>query len=111
MTASADGGAGNTRFGGRRWPRLGLVVVFLLVLSSPAFAWAAGSVGYTEPLEVAAERTGAEATGGYDGVLPDYTVPVDAIPGSGDVLISGIVGVVLTLAVTVGIGHVLQERE
>ena len=107
MTASADGG----RAENRRWPRLGLAVVLLLVLSSPVFAWAAGSVGYTEPLEVAAERAGDEATGAYAGVFPDYTVPVGAVPGGGDILISGAIGTALTLAVTVGVGRLLREQE
>ena len=80
------------------------------MLSSPVFAWAAGSVGYTEPLEIAAERAGAESTGAYTGVFPDYTVPVGAVPGGGDILISGVIGTVLTLAVTVGVGRLLREH-
>ena len=111
MTVPADDGADEFRDETHRWPRLGLVAVLLLVIASPAFAWAAGSVGYTEPLEVAAERTGAEATGGYAGVFPDYTVPVEAIAGSGGVLVSGMVGAVLTLIVAVGIGRMLRGEE
>lgn len=111
MTASADGGASEGRGEDRRWLWLGLAAVLFLVLSSPVFAWAAGSVGYTEPLEVAAERAGAEATGAYAGIFPDYTVPIGAVPGGGDILISGVIGTALTLAVTVGVGHLLSKKE
>lgn len=108
MTASADSKVGAD---GRRWPKLGLATVLLLVTSSPAFAWAAERVGYTEPLEVAAERTGAETTGWYAGAFPDYTVPLGTIPGGGDILLSGLIGVGLTLVVTVSIGHLLREHK
>jgi len=48
-----------------------------MVLLAPAFAWAASQVGYAEPLENAAETTGATdaAETLNPGLMPDYGVP------------------------------------
>ncbi|MEF8825795.1 MAG: metal transporter, partial [Halapricum sp.] len=48
-----------------------------MALLAPVFAWAAGQVGYTEPLELAAEETGAtdDADPVTTGPFPDYSVP------------------------------------
>lgn len=111
MTVSGSGSGEPSVKSQRGWPAVGLAVVLLLVLASPVFAWAAGSVGYAEPLENAAERTGAvdAAADGYAGVLPDYTVPVGWLGDGAGVLVSGLVGTALTLVVMVGVGRILQD--
>jgi cobalt/nickel transport protein len=90
----------------RPWVRRALLVVLLLVSLSPAFAWAAGAVGYAEPLEHAAAATGAadhERTL-LSAPLPDYTVPGTG-PGVGT-LVSGLVGTALTLLLALALGRV-----
>jgi len=92
-----------------QWARRGLGAVAAMVALSPLFAWAAGQVGYAEPLENAAEHTGAtahEVT--YNaGLLPDYTVPsLDPFVGT---LVSGVVGTALTLVVVLAMARLLAE--
>ncbi|SEP21914.1 cobalt/nickel transport protein [Halogranum amylolyticum] len=93
---------------GRPWMRRALAFVFVLVVLAPAFGWAAGAVDYAEPLENAAEATGAaeHAETLNAGVLPDYTVP-GANPLLGT-FVAGLVGTALTLGVTLGLGRVLD---
>jgi cobalt/nickel transport protein len=93
----------------REWVRRGLLAVAAMIVASPAFAWAAGQVGYAEPLENAAEHTGAvahEVT--YNaGLLPDYTVPgIDPLLGT---LVSAAVGTALTLLVVTAMARLLAE--
>jgi len=93
----------------RQWARRGLAAVAAMVALSPLFAWAAGQVGYAEPLENAAEHTGAPAHAvTYNaGLLPDYTVPgIDPFVGT---LLSGVVGTALTLVVVVAMARLLAE--
>jgi len=91
------------------WVRRGLLAVAAMIVASPAFTWAAGQVGYAEPLENAAEHTGAvahEVT--YSaGLLPDYTVPgIDPLLGT---LVSAAVGTALTLLVVTAMARILAE--
>ena len=91
------------------WVRRGLLALAGIVAVSPVFAWAAKRVGYAEPLENAAEHTGAvahEVT--YSaGLLPDYTVPgIDPLLGT---LVSAAVGTALTLLVVTAMARVLAE--
>jgi len=91
------------------WVRRGLLAVAAMIVASPAFTWAAGQVGYAEPLENAAEHTGAvahEVT--YNaGLLPDYTVPgIDPLLGT---LVSAAVGTALTLLVVTAMARLLAE--
>lgn len=91
------------------WARKALVVLAVLIVLAPMFGWAAGAVGYAEPIENTAELTGASEheTVINPGLFPDYTVP-----GFGDgvgTLLSGIVGTGLTLAVALGVGRLLEE--
>ncbi|MBO4247285.1 PDGLE domain-containing protein [Halomicrobium sp. IBSBa] len=93
----------------RSWVRRSLLAIGALVAASPLFAWAAGRVGYAEPLENAAERTGAmahEVT--YNpGLLPDYTIPgVDPLVGT---FVSAVVGTALTLVVATAIARLLAD--
>lgn len=92
----------------RRWARKALAVVLVVALLAPVFGWAASAVGYAEPIDVAAEMTGAadEAADGSHGVLPGYTVPV--LGSAAETLVSALIGVGLTLAVALGAGRLLE---
>jgi len=91
------------------WLRGALVGLIVLVVLAPVFGWAAGAVGYAEPLENAAEATGAAdaATSIVPALFPDYVVP--GIEGSLGTLISAAVGTGLTLGVAVGLGRLLEQ--
>lgn len=93
----------------RPWVRRALLGVLLLVVLAPAFGWASGAVGYAEPLENAAEETGAsdDAAVVVPGLLPDYSVP--GLGPSVGTLVSALVGAGLTLAVATGIGRLLER--
>jgi len=84
------------------------VFIGIMVALSPLFAIAADMVGYSEPLENAAEHLGAEEDQDYTGVLPDYSVPgLGSVSGT---LISGIVGTLITLGVAVTIGKTVGRK-
>jgi cobalt/nickel transport protein len=91
------------------WGRGALLALLVLVVSAPVFGWASGAVGYAEPLENAAEETGA--TDAADpitaGPLPDYSVPGLGAPFG--TLVSAAVGTGLTLAVALGAGRLLER--
>jgi cobalt/nickel transport protein len=90
------------------WLRRGLAVVFVLAALAPAASWAAGAVGYAEPLDRAAEATGAadDARTVVPAPLPDYSVPgLGAGPGT---LGAALAGTGLTLAAAVGLARVLR---
>ncbi|WP_374057591.1 PDGLE domain-containing protein [Halorhabdus salina] len=83
----------------RRLLRRGTAVVGGLVVLSPAFAWGAQQVNYTEPLEHAAATTGAtaHAVRTLPSLLPDYGIAgVDPYVGT---LVSGLVGATLVLVI------------
>jgi len=89
------------------WLPKALAALLVLTLLAPVFGWAAGQVGYAEPLENAAERTGAtdDATSIGPDPLPDY-----GVPGLGDAagtFVSAVVGTGLTLLVAAALGRVL----
>lgn len=91
--------AAEMRIGELTW-----IVLGLLILLSPLFAYAAEAVGYSEPLENVAEMLGAEEHTIYEGLLPDYTVPgINPYVGT---LISGIVGIAIVLLLGIGISRV-----
>jgi len=91
------------------WGRRALLALLVLVVLAPVFGWASGAVGYAEPLENAAETTGA--TDAADpiapGLLPDYAVP--GLDGPLGTLASAAVGTALTLAVALGAGRLLER--
>jgi cobalt/nickel transport protein len=91
------------------WGRGALIGLLVLVLLAPVFGWASGAVGYAEPLENAAERTGAAdaAETTLPALLPDYAVPGLNTPLG--TLVSAAVGTALTLAVGVGTGRLLER--
>jgi cobalt/nickel transport protein len=79
-----------------------------MIALSPIFAWGAKQVGYAEPLDNAAEITGAttEAVTLLPGVLPGYTVPgIGPYLGT---LIAGGIGTMLTLGIAVALGYLLR---
>ena len=86
---------------------LAVVALVVLIALAPVFAWAAGEVGYAEPLENAAEETGAadDTRPVHDGLLPDYGVP--GLGSAAGTLVAAAIGTGLTLAVTTAIGRVL----
>lgn len=91
------------------WLRGAVVGLLILIVLAPIFGLAAGAIGYAEPLENAAEATGAAdaATSVAPALFPDYAVP--GIEGSLGTLISAAVGTGLTLAVAVGAGRLLEQ--
>jgi cobalt/nickel transport protein len=91
------------------WVRRAMVGVLVLVVLAPVFGWASGAVGYAEPLENAAEETGAAdaADSTVPALLPDYSVPGLGSPLG--TLVSAAVGTALTLAVGVGAGRLLER--
>ncbi|MFB6096862.1 MAG: metal transporter [Haloferacaceae archaeon] len=93
----------------RRWAQKALGAVLVLALLAPVFGWAAGAVGYAEPIDVAAEMTGAaqHAGDGAHGLFPGYSVP--ALGGAAGTFVSALLGIGLTLAVALGAGRLLEE--
>lgn len=93
------------------WVLGSLAVLAVLVALAPVFAWAAAQVGYAEPLEHAAEMTGASAHAEtlVAGPLPDYSVP--GLPGPLGTLVSGVVGTGLVLAIGLLAGRVLADTD
>ncbi|MDS0300125.1 PDGLE domain-containing protein [Halogeometricum sp. S1BR25-6] len=94
---------------GKPWVRRAVVALLVLVALAPVFGWASGAVGYAEPLENAAEETGAAdaAASTVPALFPDYSVP--GLGSSLGTLVSAVVGTALTLAVGVGAGRLLER--
>ncbi|MCU4139536.1 MAG: ABC-type Co2+ transport system [Methanophagales archaeon] len=86
-----------------------LIVIGILLLLTPLFAWAADLVGYAEPLENAAEHLGAmeHETAIISGILPDYTIP-GANPYA-SAIVAGIVGCVIVLVIGILVGKALAR--
>lgn len=91
------------------WSRRTLLLVGGLVALSPLFAWAAGVVGYAEPMGNLAARFGAEAHvyRTIPGLFPDYRVAGFG-PYAGT-FVSGVAGVAVTAAVALGVGQLLES--
>ena len=91
------------------WLPRALAVLLVLAVLAPVFGWAAGAVGYAEPLENAAEATGAtdDAESIASAPLPDYSVP--GLGGATGTFVSAVVGTGLTLAVAAGLGRLLGD--
>ena len=91
------------------WIRRAGLILLGLVIVTPLFGWTASIVGYAEPLENAAEITGAtdEAVSLNPGVFPDYTVR--GLSGPIETLISAGVGTTLTLIIAFGAGRLLES--
>lgn len=91
------------------WVRRAALGLLVLVVLAPLFGWAAGTVGYAEPLENAAEETGAADAASQlnAGVLPEYSVP--GLGSSLGTAVSAAVGTGLTLVVCLGLGRLLAQ--
>jgi cobalt/nickel transport protein len=91
------------------WFPTAVAILVALALLAPVFGWAAGQVGYAEPLEDAAEATGAtdDAEPVEVAPLPGYSVP--GLGTATGTFISAVVGTGLTLVVAVGIGRLLGD--
>ena len=73
------------------------IALAVMIALSPLFAYLAELVNYSEPLENVAEQLGVAEHPIYEGILPDYTVPgLDPYVGT---LISGVIGVLIVLAI------------
>ena len=93
----------------RKWRKV-LIVIAVMILFSPFFAWAAEVVGYAEPLENAAEHLGAmeHEYAIISGLIPDYTIP-GANPYA-SAIVAGIVGCLIVLGLGLIMGKVLQRK-
>ncbi|WP_092891649.1 PDGLE domain-containing protein [Halopelagius inordinatus] len=91
------------------WSRRTLLLVGSLVALSPLFAWAAGVVGYAEPMGNLAARFGADAHvyRTVPSLFPDYRVAGFG-PYAGT-FVSGVAGVAVTAAVASGVGQMLAD--
>lgn len=96
-------------FSTKPWIRRAILGILILVLLTPVFGWASGMVGYAEPLESAAQATGAadESTTLNPGLIPDYAVP--GLGSSLGTLVSAVIGTTLTLTIAVGVGRLLEQ--
>lgn len=75
-----------------------MAIAVMLVLA-PIFAWAAEKVGYSEPLENAAEEVGAEEGESiFSGIFPDYSI--HGINPYVSAFITGLIGCLLILLTT-----------
>jgi len=98
------------RHHGGPWLRAGVVLALLVVLA-PAFGWAADRVGYAEPLENAAEATGAadDASAVHTGLLPEYGLP--GVDGATGTLVAAAVGTAVTLVTATALGRLLGRDD
>jgi len=83
------------------------VVLGIMIVLSPLFAYAAELVGYSEPLENVAEMLGVEEKTLYEGIFPDYSVPgLDMASGT---LISAIIGTLITLGLAFAVAKAISR--
>jgi len=94
-----------------QWVRRALVVLVVLALLAPVFGAAAERVGYTEPIEAAADETGA--SGSADSVisspLPDYSV--SGLPGPIGTLASALLGSTIVLVSMLALSRLLAREQ
>lgn len=81
---------------GKEVGKASFALVAILIILSPVFAYLSESVGYSEPMENAAEMLGFEEKPIYESLFPDYTIHgLDPYVGT---LLSGAIGVLIVLA-------------
>ena len=81
-----------TNFFKKSWVKKSIIVMFIIVLISPLFGYA------YEPLDLVAEKFGAQESPFYIAPFPDYIVPIlgdNSLSG----IIAGIIGTFITLFV------------
>ncbi|MEM2086891.1 MAG: energy-coupling factor ABC transporter permease [Archaeoglobaceae archaeon] len=89
--------------------RASFALIAVLIALSPIFAYFAEIVGYSEPLENAAEMLELEESPIYEGLLPDYTIPgLDPYIGT---LISGAIGVMIVLMLAYAVRYARSSRK
>ncbi|MCS7129860.1 MAG: energy-coupling factor ABC transporter permease [Archaeoglobaceae archaeon] len=80
-----------------------------LIALSPVFAYLAEAVGYSEPMENAAEVLGLEEHSLYESIFPDYTIPgLDPYTGT---LISGAIGALIVLSLAYAVKYARSSRK
>lgn len=77
------------------------IAIGLMVILAPFFVWAADHVNYSEPLENAAEETGAHEheDSFFKGIFSEYAIP--GIDKFASALVSGIIGCAIILVATI----------
>ena len=93
------------------WLPRGLAALLVLALLAPVFGWAAGQVGYAEPLENAADVTGASDDAESTGIAPLPDFGVAGWGGAAGTFVSAVVGTALTLLVAAAIGRLLGTEK
>lgn len=96
-------------FGRAEWQRRSLIGVAVLVLSTPAFSWAAARTDYAEPMDNAAKLAGttADAAPTTISLLSGYS-----LPGLGPhfgTLGAALFGTLCTLALALAVGGFLAS--
>lgn len=85
------------------------VIIALMIVFSPVFAYFAELVEYSEPLENAAEILGVEEEVINPGIFPDYTIPgMDPYIGT---FLSGAVGVLIVLILAFAVRYARSPRK
>ncbi|MEM1593032.1 MAG: energy-coupling factor ABC transporter permease [Archaeoglobaceae archaeon] len=85
------------------------VLIGLMIVLSPVFAYLAEEVGYSEPLENVAEFLGLEENTINPGLLPDYTIPgLDPYIGT---LLSGAIGVLIVFMLSFAVKYAHSSRK
>jgi len=93
-----------------RWQRRSLAGLFVLVLLTPVFAWAAGQTGYAEPMDNAAELAGATSNAVPTGpsLLSGYTIP--GLGPHAGTFGAALFGTLLTFGLALGAGRLLAPE-
>ncbi len=89
------------------WLPRALAVLLLLAVLAPAFGLAAGAVGYAEPLDNAAEATGATEHAEPTAIAPFPDYGIGIVGGPLETFLSASIGIALTLLVAFALGRLL----
>lgn len=94
-----------------QWVRRALVILVVLAFLAPVFGAAAERVGYTEPIEVAADETGA--SGSSDPVISSSLSDsaVSELPGPLGTLASALLGSTIVLVSMLALSRLLAREQ
>lgn len=94
----------------RSWILKPILIITVLVLLSPVFAWGAKKVNYSEPLENVAEKADAveDEETINSGLFPDYSIP--GFENNYGIFVAGILGSIATLGLAYGIGKAVKNE-